>query len=388
MMYRLIILTGPLKNQRITVTQEPMVFGRDPGCAVTVPDDEISRKHALLEHKPDGLFIRDLGSMNKILVNNREVREIRLKHGDVIELGRTRFLVQAFVQAEVDAEAAPAGSNIVTFIAAGAVFVILMGTFAGIILWPKSNPLKTAAATPSAGTNAAPAAMPAKAAAVAPEVTEDLQKLKKEVVSMQHTVEDLARKQTMASNPPAKAPTKPAPAAKKPAPPPAPPKLTVARQVRLASIDQQKFQANEDFEEMRILNIGLVPDSPTADFRADSVQVQVSFFDEDEKTGAVSPTRAITPKAPLKPDGLWGQEEASYVSATYLVPRGLRQQESRGGQASRFYGYVVRVYYDGKLQDQDARPKTLLRPPAPARPAGAEAGGKVPAPAGKSNGSK
>ena len=101
MMYRLIVLTGPAKGQRITVGKEPVTFGRDPACSVCLNDEEVARRHAVMEFTPDGLFIRDLGSMNRILVNKREVRQQRLKHGDQIELGLTSFLVQALVQAEV-----------------------------------------------------------------------------------------------------------------------------------------------------------------------------------------------------------------------------------------------------------------------------------------------
>ncbi len=102
MMYRLIVLNGPLINQRISVEPTPMLIGRDPACHVSVPDEEMARQHAQIEHHEDGLYITDLGSMNRILVNKREVREAKLKHGDMIEIGRTRFLVQALVQAEVE----------------------------------------------------------------------------------------------------------------------------------------------------------------------------------------------------------------------------------------------------------------------------------------------
>ncbi len=102
MLYRLIVLTGPLKNQRITVDREPMTIGRAPDSQIVLPDDEVAPKHAVLEHKPDdGLYINDLGTMHRIIVNGRELRHARLKHGDMVEIGRTRFLVQAIVAADV-----------------------------------------------------------------------------------------------------------------------------------------------------------------------------------------------------------------------------------------------------------------------------------------------
>lgn len=101
MLYRLIVLNGPLKGERITIDAEPMTIGRDKKCEIHIPDDEVALHHAQFEHRGSELFIHDLGSMNKVILNKREVQDTRLKHGDIVELGRTRLLVQAIVQAEV-----------------------------------------------------------------------------------------------------------------------------------------------------------------------------------------------------------------------------------------------------------------------------------------------
>jgi hypothetical protein len=101
MIFRLVILNGERHGERITVAPDPMRIGRDPSCEIRFDDSEIASLHAEITHTDEGLFIRDLGSMNRVLVNNHETREARLKHGDVVEVGRTRFLVQAYVQAEV-----------------------------------------------------------------------------------------------------------------------------------------------------------------------------------------------------------------------------------------------------------------------------------------------
>jgi pSer/pThr/pTyr-binding forkhead associated (FHA) protein len=101
MIYRLIILNGDRRGEHITVTEEPMTIGRGQACDVRIIDPEMAQTHAELTHRPNGPVINDLGSMNRILVNNHEVRQATLKHGDIVELGRTRFLLQAYVQAEV-----------------------------------------------------------------------------------------------------------------------------------------------------------------------------------------------------------------------------------------------------------------------------------------------
>jgi hypothetical protein len=107
MLYRLIYLTGPRTGQRVTVETEPMTMGRSPECAVVLEDPEAAAQHAEIVHRGDAVFVRDLGSMHRILVNQREVTESRLKHGDQLEVARTRFLVQCCVQAEVRRAAPP-----------------------------------------------------------------------------------------------------------------------------------------------------------------------------------------------------------------------------------------------------------------------------------------
>ena len=102
MIFRLIVLTGPETGRRITIDKAPMTIGSAADCNIVVKDDEVARKHVSIEHTDRGLFIRDLGSMQQILVNQHEIGEAVLKHGDEIELGRTRFLVQAALNAEVD----------------------------------------------------------------------------------------------------------------------------------------------------------------------------------------------------------------------------------------------------------------------------------------------
>jgi pSer/pThr/pTyr-binding forkhead associated (FHA) protein len=131
MMYRLIILTGPSTGLRVTIETKPMVIGRDADCAIRVADEEVAKKHAVIEHRPDGIYIRDLGSMNRILVNQHEVRETRLKHGDVIELGLTRFLVQALVQADVTDEK-DMGKHVrkVALVSAAVALMVLVGVVA------------------------------------------------------------------------------------------------------------------------------------------------------------------------------------------------------------------------------------------------------------------
>ena len=129
------------------------------------------------------------------------------------------------------------------------------------------------------------------------------------------------------------------------------------RMIKIASVEQQKFPASDEFDEMRMLNIGLSSEVPSEEIDPSAVHVEVSFFDEGP-SNQVSLTRVIAPKEPLTPDGAWGQEEQKIVTATYVVPPGFRKSEAGG--AKKYYGYRIRVFYHNELQDADARPKALL----------------------------
>lgn len=158
MIFRLVILTGPRKGERITVPIEPMTIGRGAACGLRIEDPEIAYEHAVVEHHNGGLLVRDLGSMGRTLVNKREVQRAILHHGDMIEVGRTSMLVHAFVQAEISggssgARAARRRRWIPVAVAVAA---------AAAVLWWKSgrSPDETGATPdPAAETNAV-AAMP------------------------------------------------------------------------------------------------------------------------------------------------------------------------------------------------------------------------------------
>ena len=369
MMYRLIILTGPSTGLRVTIESKPMVIGRDPDCAIRVADEEVARKHAVLEHKPDGIYIRDLGSMNRILVNQHEVREMRLKHGDVIELGLTRFLVQALVQADVtDEEHMGKRARKVALASVAAAFLALLvaAGFVGTLIRKADKPV--AADLPPLQA----VEIPVDVETAAPVATVSVETGKQETTGLRESLqpvsdelrlvrEDLADlRATMRNMSVQPAPPLPAPAA-------APLQQVKGKQtwapasglrmIRIASVDQQKFPASDEFDEMRMLNIGLTSEVPPEEIDPSAVHVEVSFFDEGV-SNLVSLTRVIAPKEPLTPDGAWGQEDQKIVTATYMVPAGFRKSEA--GEAGRYYGYRIRVFYHNELQDADARPKALL----------------------------
>jgi pSer/pThr/pTyr-binding forkhead associated (FHA) protein len=371
MMYRLIILTGPSTGLRVTIESKPMVIGRDPDCAIRVFDEEVAKKHAVIEHKHDGIYIRDLGSMNRILVNQYEVHETRLKHGDVIELGLTRFLVQALVQADVtDEEYMEKRARKVALVSVAGAFLVLIAVAAGVGTLIKkadqaSNAPLSELLVPTEEVSAVETVMPTSMPSVVEGkgieiagIRESLQPVSDELRLVREDLADLrATMKTLAVQPVPPPPVSPAaplqPEKGKSSGTPS----SALRTIKIASVEQQKFPASDEFDEMRMLNIGLSSEASAEEIDSSAVHVEVSFFDEDS-SNQVSLTRVIAPKEPLTPDGAWGKNEQKTVTATYVVPPGFRNRETGG--AKKYYGYRIRVFYHNDLQDADARPKSLL----------------------------
>lgn len=69
----------------------PVVIGRAPDCDITVPLDEISRRHALLKPVGDGVSVEDLESSNGTYINTQRVQHGFLGPGDELRLDTVRF---------------------------------------------------------------------------------------------------------------------------------------------------------------------------------------------------------------------------------------------------------------------------------------------------------
>ena len=73
----------------------PVVIGRAPECDISVPADEMSRRHAMVKPTPDGLSVEDLGSSNGTYINNKRVQTGFLGPGDELRLDAVRFILVA-----------------------------------------------------------------------------------------------------------------------------------------------------------------------------------------------------------------------------------------------------------------------------------------------------
>ena len=92
--YHLIVEKGPDKDLKIFIDPAGARLGRSSNNDIALGDPALSRYNNRFFFKPEeGLWISDLGSANKTLVNNKPVQEARLKIGDRILAGETTLCV-------------------------------------------------------------------------------------------------------------------------------------------------------------------------------------------------------------------------------------------------------------------------------------------------------
>jgi DNA-binding NtrC family response regulator len=84
------VSAGPLKEQGKSVRLEAgqLTIGRDMECDFVLEDPCVSRRHARLSARPEGILIEDLGSTNGIMYLDKRIERVFLDTGTRIHIGR------------------------------------------------------------------------------------------------------------------------------------------------------------------------------------------------------------------------------------------------------------------------------------------------------------
>lgn len=99
----LTVMGGKHNGRVIPVNVPEFRIGRDRQCHLRPNSPDVSRFHCAIVRRPGGVFIKDFGSKNGTIVNQRVLvgGELQLQDGDVIEVGRLAFLVTIEMPATV-----------------------------------------------------------------------------------------------------------------------------------------------------------------------------------------------------------------------------------------------------------------------------------------------
>ena len=68
--------------------EDEAVLGREPGLAIALPAEGVSRRHARVTWDGKSHWVEDLRSTNGTFVNGRPVSREKLRHLDVMTLGK------------------------------------------------------------------------------------------------------------------------------------------------------------------------------------------------------------------------------------------------------------------------------------------------------------
>jgi len=82
---------GGRSGEVFNVSGERMTIGRSPDAEIFLDDVTVSRNHALLVRRRDGLYIDDLGSLNGTYVNRRRIESHKLAGGDELQVGKYKL---------------------------------------------------------------------------------------------------------------------------------------------------------------------------------------------------------------------------------------------------------------------------------------------------------
>ncbi|MBC7195056.1 MAG: protein kinase, partial [Caldisericia bacterium] len=95
---RLILLNKDKKPVKVYYLKNEINFiGRGGNNLINIPDNFMSKQHAVIRYTPNGLIISDLGSKNGTFLNGERLLKGNykiLKDGDLIKIGNTDFIIE------------------------------------------------------------------------------------------------------------------------------------------------------------------------------------------------------------------------------------------------------------------------------------------------------
>ena len=76
---------------QVPLSRTITLIGSGAGARLQLISSSVSKAHALLVNCENGVYVRDLASRTKVLVNGAEVREAVLNQGDTVQFGKFAF---------------------------------------------------------------------------------------------------------------------------------------------------------------------------------------------------------------------------------------------------------------------------------------------------------
>ena len=85
-MWAIKFLSGPKAGQEILLQKGLVVLGKDKSCQVQIRSSKVSKRHAQIVIKDEGIFIEDLNSSNGTYIEGVQIQSRELKSGNQVAL--------------------------------------------------------------------------------------------------------------------------------------------------------------------------------------------------------------------------------------------------------------------------------------------------------------
>lgn len=90
---KLVVVSGPDRGRSTELTDHLVVVGKEPGCAIALADQAISRRHLEIEVSDGRILIRDLGSKNGSYYQGARFAAIAVGLGACFKIGSSELMI-------------------------------------------------------------------------------------------------------------------------------------------------------------------------------------------------------------------------------------------------------------------------------------------------------
>lgn len=90
----IVVVSGSARGRKVKLTQQ-LTIGKASDNDLVLADDTVSRHHCVLERRPSGIVVRDLGSTNHTRVGRTAVREATIEPGSTLTVGSVELMLRS-----------------------------------------------------------------------------------------------------------------------------------------------------------------------------------------------------------------------------------------------------------------------------------------------------
>ncbi len=96
------VFVGEAEPVRVELDGEHFVVGREPGVAILIKDEVVSRRHLLFAWVDERWLVQDLHSANGITLNGERIKTAEVRENDVVGVGENGPRIEVVAAENID----------------------------------------------------------------------------------------------------------------------------------------------------------------------------------------------------------------------------------------------------------------------------------------------